>query len=346
LNASNLEVLGRVDNGRWHARFTPAESGTYTYYLSAQDAGGTSRYPASGSLGFSVAASAAKGFVRPSAVDPRFLAYADGSSYVPIAAGDQWWNDQGLRSYDYEAALANDGQHGVNLVRVWDQADFALGVEGAQPVWVQEGWTYGGHPAVEVATANVRSGLRAARPSPGSGAYQRLALASPTQAYTLAAWIKTDPLSGGQGSVSGTAGTAFNAGAALGQTAAVGGTTGWTLYTATFVPNAPVVSLNVRNTGTAGAAYVDDVAFGPVDGSGALLYNAVSDPGFERQFAKDYPGDDPNATPSLPRPLGTYFNPWAAYELDKIVEAAQQNGVALQLCSCSGPWFTWPKNAS
>ena len=45
---------------------------------------------------------------------------------------------------------------------------------------------------------------------------------------------------------------------------------------------------------------------------------------------------------SLARPLGTYLNQWAAYELDKIVDAAKANGVAVQLCSCSGPWFTWP----
>src|SRR5262249_27580914 len=240
-----------------------------------------------------------------------------------------------------EAAFSADGQNGINLVRVWDQADFALGVEGAQPVWVQQGTTYGPAQGVEINSSRVLAGLRAARPATGSGWYQRLALAQPSQPYQLSAWIRTDSLSG-QATVSVTAGTTFGSGTVLGQLPPVTGTTGWTRYTATFVPGAQVVSLNLGQSGSGGASYVDDIAFGPVDGSGALLYNAVSDPGFERHFAKDNPGNDPNADPSLPRPIGNYINPWAAKELDAIVDAAERSGVALQLCSCSGPWFTWP----
>src|SRR5262249_34208991 len=162
-----------------------AESGTYSYYLSAQDASGSTRYPASGALSLAVGTSASTGFLHTSATDPRLIAYDSGQPFVPIAAGRQWWNNQAARSYDYEAAFSADGQNGINLVRVWDQADFALGVEGAQPVWVQQGTTYGPAQGVEINSSRVLAGLRAARPATGNGWYQRLALAQPSQPYQL-----------------------------------------------------------------------------------------------------------------------------------------------------------------
>lgn len=340
-----VEVLGRNGRGRWAARFAPAEVGTYQYYFTAQDKEGTGRFPASGAQTFSVTASSRKGFVRASVVDSRFLAYDDGSSFVPIGAGRQWWNDNALRSYAYEGAFENFGANGVNLTRIWDQSDFALSVEGApQPVWVSEGTVYGAARGIEVSTTNVRAGLRSARPSPGQGWYQRVAIAEPARVHKLMVWIRTASLAGGQAQASIRAGASFNSGTVLGQIQGISGTTAWTVYSTTLTPNAAVVTVNLLQSGGSGSMYVDDVAFGPVDAGGNIAYDIVSDGGFERHFFKDNPGNDPNADPSLPRPIGTFINQWAAYELDKIVESAEANGVKLQLCSCSGPWFTWPKN--
>src|SRR4029079_18446205 len=99
--------------------------------------------------------------------------------FRPIAAGHQWWQSRSLRSFELESVLAEDGASGVNLVRLWDPADFALGVEGAQPVWLQEGTTWGAARGVAVATADVRTGLRAAAPTPGSGRDPPNAAAAP-----------------------------------------------------------------------------------------------------------------------------------------------------------------------
>jgi hypothetical protein len=344
-NSLGLEVLGRVDNGRWAVRFEAAEVGTYQYYFTAQDQNGTGRYPASGTQSFAVTATSNKGFVHPSATDSRFLAYDSGGSFVPLSSGHQWWTNNALRSYDYEAAFTNFGANGVNLTRMWDQVDFALAVEGAsQPVWVMQGTTYGAAQGVEVATANVHAGLRSAKPTPGLGWMQRLSINEPTKLHKLTVWIRTDSLSGGQAQVTLTTGTSFNAGTPVGQTTAVSGTTPWTAYSVTVTPNTSILTINLLMTGGTGTMYVDDITFGPVDASGNLTYNIVSDGDFERHFFKDNPGNDPNATPTLPRPIGTFMNPWAAYELDKIVESADANGVKIQDCTCSGPWFTWPVN--
>lgn len=339
------EVLGAKDNGRWHVRFTPEEVGTYQYYLTAQDASGAGRYPSSGAASFAVGNSSAQGFVHTSAKDPRFMAYEDGTPYIPIGAGRQWWADNVARSFDYEQAFTTFGQNGVNLTRIWDQSDFALSVEGAsQPVWIDQNTVYGAAQGVEIDTSNVHGGLRAAKPTVGHGWYQRLAVTEPARPHTLTVWIKTDALSGGQAQVNVRDGMAFDSGNVLGQIPSVTGTTGWTQYSTTFTPNSPTVAINLLQSAGTGGMYVDDISFGPTNADGNIAYNIVSDPDFERHFFKDNPGNDPNANPSLPRPIGTFMNPWADYEYDKIIESAEANGVEIQACSCSGPWFTWPMN--
>jgi hypothetical protein len=339
-----IEVLGRTDNGHWAARFTPSEVGTYAYYFTAQDKDGSGRYPASGALSFTVTASSNKGFVRPSTADSRFFTYDGGVPFVPVGAGRQWWTNNALRSYDYEAAFSAFGANGINLTRMWDQVDFGLSVEGAsQPLWVAEGTLYGAARGVEVNTTNVRTGLRSARPAPSQGWYQRVAVAEPGRPHKLTAWVRTQSVVG-QAQVNVRAGSSFNTGTLLGQITPVSGTTAWTPYSVTLTPGTSIVAINLLQTTGTGTMWVDDVSFGPVDASGNTLYNILSDSDFERHFYKDNPGNDPNATPTLPRPIGTFMNPWASFELDKIVESAEANGVKLQLCSCSGPWFTWPKN--
>jgi hypothetical protein len=335
--SGTTEVLGQIDNGRWHVRFTPTEVGSYSFYLTAQDASGTGT---SSTGAFTVAGSSAKGFIHPSAADSRFLAYDNGQSFIPVGSGHEWWGDGKARSYDFDNTFATWRQNGINLTRIWTEADFSLGIEGAQPVW-----TCGGNPTnqVTLVAANVHSGLRAAALS-GSSTCQNHALAAPSVPYRLSAWIASSGVTGA--SVKVTAGIG-GTGSVLGSLPSINGTTGYTYYTTTFTPGASnaIVSLGLVNNG-AGTLYVDDLQFGPDNGAGGVTYNVVSDPGFERHFCNGCTGNDPNANPSLPRPIGTYINQWAAAELDNIVSQAQANGVELQLCSCSGPWFTWSQNPS
>ncbi|MCL4366621.1 DUF5060 domain-containing protein, partial [Patescibacteria group bacterium] len=345
----NAEVLGALDSGRWHVRFAPAEVGTYQYYITTQDKNGTTRYPTTGTLSFDTISSSNKGFVHQSTKDPRFFAYDSGSPFIPIASGHQWWNNQALRSYDYEDTFNNTfGPNGVNLLRVWDQADFALSVEGAQPVWMQQNTTFGQAQGVQVGpgNSNVHDGLRSANPTPGNGWYQRVALATPTSTYKLTAWVATNSVSGGVAQVQVRGGDLFGSGTVLTQTTGVSGTTGWTQYAVSFTPGSgnQIVHVDLLQTAGTGSTYIDDVVLGPTDANGNILYNVLSDGDIERHFAKGITNDDPDTNSSLPRPLGNYFNQWASYDLDKIIASAQQNKIEIQLASVSGPWFTWPVN--
>jgi hypothetical protein len=346
LNVSG-EVLGKVDDGKWHCRYAPSEVGTYSYQFRTQDASGTWT---GGTDTFQSTVSASRGFVRVSSVDSRYFAFDDGSTFRPIGVTrHQWGDDDGyLRSYTFDTAFAEFAANGINMTRVWD--NYFLATEGiGPPVWVRQGWMYGGFFGIAVNDANRRTGLRAAAVVVNVGAFQRVALAAgeQTKTWRLSAYLKS-AASGTGCRVSVTAdSTQFGGGSTpLGATAYATGTSAYALYTTTFVPSDTSVALNLEcAAGTTGTVYMDDLVFGPDnDVDGSVDYNALSDPGFEYQFNDDWPSNDPDADPTLVRPIGTWFHQWGSYQMDKVIEAAEANGVYIQLCDNKGPWFTWPEN--
>ena len=128
---STSETMTPTNNYSWKVRFTPSETGTYKYYLTIEDKTGITRHPVFGELNFSVTSSSQKGFVRVSGTDSRFLEFDDGTSFVPVGSGRQWWLCCGKRSWDYENTFALFGANGVNFTRIWDQNDgYGLTTEG------------------------------------------------------------------------------------------------------------------------------------------------------------------------------------------------------------------------
>jgi hypothetical protein len=72
---------------RWAVRFAPQQTGAWQYRLRAQDAGGTTYYPASGALTFTVSGESAnpytrRGFLRVSPNDRRYFEFQD----APLSA--------------------------------------------------------------------------------------------------------------------------------------------------------------------------------------------------------------------------------------------------------------------
>ena len=75
------ELLSAADNGSWRIRFTPRETGRYTWCLTLQDHHGK----ITGGAGeFMAVAPQTPGFVRRSLVDPHYLAFENGQGYFPI----------------------------------------------------------------------------------------------------------------------------------------------------------------------------------------------------------------------------------------------------------------------
>lgn len=101
-----------ADNG-WYVRFSPTETGTWSYSLSFTDAGGTST-AVTGS--FSCTASADKGFVRRQA-GKNYFQYDNGTSYIPIGQNLCWYNGNGLG--DLKSWIDPMATNNANYLRYW-----------------------------------------------------------------------------------------------------------------------------------------------------------------------------------------------------------------------------------
>lgn len=125
-------ILTAGSNTSWRVRFTPEETGVYTYFLSVEDASGSSRWPTNGTKSFSVTPSTRTGFLRVASDDSRFLRLSTGQSFVPISSGQHWFDAQArTRSLGTEKAFDEFGKHGVNFTRFWTQNDgYNVTVEG------------------------------------------------------------------------------------------------------------------------------------------------------------------------------------------------------------------------
>jgi len=128
---SSGQTINSSNNYFWKIRFTPEESGQYTYTIKIQDKLGTSTYPSSGNLQFTSLESNNKGFIKVSPTDPRFFEFSNGESFIPVSSGRQWWLCCGKRYFDYENTFTEFGKNGINFTRIWDQNDgYGLTVEG------------------------------------------------------------------------------------------------------------------------------------------------------------------------------------------------------------------------
>jgi hypothetical protein len=355
----SAEALGIVGNPEWRVRFTPSETGDHTIRFRAIDANGQTT---SDQVQLHVTDSTARGWIRVNQNDSRFLTYADGFDFVPIAEGRPWAPSRPPTriSLSYAEAFDQDAANGVNLTRVWDQNDgFNLSLEGSYPVWspVWSQFT----PGLGIDLSTTHSGKRAARFDQQesrlvtSGFLQRVAV-EPGVRYRLSGYIKTKDIQGRGALIAKSGVSPIEAGmqgwaqlADSGKppskpgiygTARVLGTEDWKQVTYSFKTGASetVVGIWAGVQDSRGTAWFDDIVLQPESDT----YNVVSDPGFERHFPASDRGnspDDPDVNQTVPK--GTDINQWAAFEVDRIVDAAAERGIAIQLCSHGDVLWTW-----
>jgi hypothetical protein len=332
------EALGIAGPSDWRVRFTPRQPGTYTAVVHVRDGGGETT---SAPVTFAVTPSTRRGFLRVSPQDPRLLQYDNGDDFVPIAEGRQWAPQERRRALSYADAFASDAAHGVNLTRIWDQNDsYNLSIEGADPVWAPS-WSQFTH-GLGIDLDAPRSGRRAARfrtaaAGPTEGYVQWVAV-RPATRYILRGWIRTDQLSGGAFLA---AGGTSHLDPGNERTSPRSGTSPWEEVRHEFTTAADQRALAIwaGAAGSAGTAWFDDLS---LSDAARPDVNVLSDPGFERHFPKADRGNDPEQpalAPSVPK--GTYINQWSAAQLDRILEAADRHGIAVQLCSHGDVYWTW-----
>ncbi|MFA7003943.1 MAG: cellulase family glycosylhydrolase [Verrucomicrobiia bacterium] len=117
-----VEVMSPVGEGRWCVRVACVEPGPLRVKLTAKDRSGSVSKDAGE---FAVKASAGKGFLRQSRVDPHYLQFDSGVSFVPIGHNLPGYHTAGQTGPDAIRKMAAKGE---NYNRWW-MSSSSLGIE-------------------------------------------------------------------------------------------------------------------------------------------------------------------------------------------------------------------------
>jgi hypothetical protein len=93
----------------WKLRFSPNQTGEWSYQVFVRDAGGTG---SSEKRSFTCVPSGHHGWIRPSEKNPHYFAHDDGSSYYAVGVYSPWRND--------ESRFRTFAEHNANLFAIWD----------------------------------------------------------------------------------------------------------------------------------------------------------------------------------------------------------------------------------
>ncbi len=129
----DTEVFTPEGPGRWMVRHAPLHEGVHEYRIVVEDGEGATVSPA---YFFSALEAQSRGFVRVDPANPRYFAYDDGTSYVPLGYDICWVNDAsgGYRYMEYLDSMAGGGG---NWTRLW-MSHFA---HGTTLEWGAYHWT-------------------------------------------------------------------------------------------------------------------------------------------------------------------------------------------------------------
>lgn len=141
----NSQTLTPVGGLVWKARFTPNETGDWTYRVQVKDAFGVSTAPAHA---FTVRASQNKGFVRISSRDPEYFVFDSGETYFPLGENIAW--SSGGRTFQFDKWVGSLAENGGNFARIW-QANWHTEYE----------WAYS-YPATTLLPGNYMDRLKEA----------------------------------------------------------------------------------------------------------------------------------------------------------------------------------------
>lgn len=105
-----------INQYEWRVRFAPNQTGTWQYYLTAEDAGGSIQ---SATQNFTVTASANKGFIKVAANDTRYFEYDDGTYFPALGYNMNAMRLDWVNPQDNIANFQVMQQNGIQLVRNW-----------------------------------------------------------------------------------------------------------------------------------------------------------------------------------------------------------------------------------
>jgi hypothetical protein len=289
----------------FRARFASAQTGTYTAVAVWRDASGSGR---SEPVRFEVTPSQRKGFVRASKRDPRFLELDNGQPLFLIGQNlafigpTQYVNLS--RAEDIFGKLAANG---ANFLRIWTCCeDWATAIEARKSAW---GRSWGWKPPF-VPMPGQENDPKAPKCVKLAGPSGKTLDLNPSQAlavrpntrYTFSGRIRTE---------SGARVQASARNAPLGEPLASQPAETWTAFQREFTtgPSEQFLDRIVFRLEGPGAAWLDALSLREAAHAPELLWEAA-----------------------VNRPIRGYYNQLDCFVVDRLVEAADEHGIYLQLC--------------
>jgi hypothetical protein len=309
----------------WTARFAPQMAGRWQMRLRARDAGGTTMYPLTGAIPFTVGERSdnpyrRRGFLRVSQADPRYFEFQDGTPFIGVG-----YNTSYGAIEQAEERMRLHERHRINFVRAWMSGH---GINGSQ--WTS--WAYPDQPSDYVPIPSLETGETfqgadvALRLDQNvrclwTDFWQGRVSVQPGATYQVSARIRLDHVSGPGGG--GPWGFVMKLGAWLGEacdhpdegvpiSAPVTGSTGWITVTGRFTARPDQYFMDnlylARQNATGGQVFIDQV--------------------------RAWRADDPDRTNILREPNANshlHFDPLNAAVWDAYIDSAERHGVYLKL---------------
>jgi hypothetical protein len=301
----NADWIYPINQAGWLARFAPAETGTYTAVATWKDQGGSGR---SGPVSFEVTPSQRQGFVRVSRKDPRFLELDGGRPLFLIGqnlafVGPTQYVNLSKAEEIFEKLSAN----GANFLRIWTCCeDWATAIEARKSAWGRS-WAWKPPLVPMPGQENDPKAPKCVKLSGQSGKTLDLAPSEPPAVrpgtrYVFSGRVRTEP---------GVKVQAVAQNTSLGEPLASQPAEAWTAFRREFDTRQSELWLDriVFRLEGSGAAWLDGLSLREAEGGPELLWEA-----------------------EVNRPIRGYYNQPDCFVVDRLVEAAGERGIYLQLC--------------
>lgn len=289
----------------WKARFAPSETGTYTAVARLKDAAGQA---ASQPVRFECVPSARKGFLRTSRKDPRFLELSDGTPFFAIGQNLAFIGpSQYATLAKAEQIFGQLRENGANFLRIWTCCeDWALAVEARKSAWTR---SWGGKPPLVPMPGREGEAhppqciqLGGQWPASVDASTPNPLAVRPETRYVLSGKLRTE----------GGAALRIAAGStALGEPVKPAREREWTAFRREFAS-------------AAGQQFIDRISF-RLEGPGAAWFDGLS-------LTEAAGGPELLWEAAVNRPVRGFYNPTDCFMLDRLLEAAEREGIYLQLC--------------
>jgi len=289
----------------WRARFTPTEPGAYQAIARCTDRQGTRT---SEPVQFICQKSNRRGFIRTSTKDPRFLEFSTGQPFFAVGQNLAFIGfEQPITYAKAESLFHRLRTEGANFLRIWTCCeDWALAVEARKNAWGRS-WSGPGPLVPQPGQDPPNKGRRCVQLGGQYPAHVAARPPNPLAVRPNTTYVVTGRLlAEADGQLSITAGNLR-----LGEPLRLKKDVAWSSFRREFQTGPeqyflPEVSFRWEG---GGRALMDEISLTEAAGSPNLLADA-----------------DPN------RPVRTYYNPVDCFLLDCLLEAAEREGIYLQLC--------------